>query len=218
MNLRRIFTITALLLVVLTVAAETKQRKYYRHEIGVSSGLGVSIDNSFEKYQEHIREQYYYLGEGGGWFRSILLIRNIHYYYNFNRRLAVGGSLSYTSSEEYFGYSEYSDVYIHGQSRMKQSSYIIMPEIKWIWTDYRYMRLYMRGGCGLYMQTQRFKSDFYDSSILKRENRTVWMPAYQISPLGIEIGSNRLCFFTEMGYGLNGILQMGLIFRFITMK
>lgn len=215
MNLRRIFTITALLLVVLTVAAETKPRKYYRHEIGVSFGLGVSIDNSFEKYQKHIKEHHYYLGEGGGWTHgSIFLIRNVHYYYNFNRRLAVGGSLSYTSSSA--GHSGYVD--FHGEGEMKQSSYIIMPEIKWIWTDYRYMRLYMRGGCGLYMQTQRFKSDFYDSSILKRENRTVWMPAYQISPLGIEIGSNRLCFFTEMGYGLNGILQMGLIFRFITMK
>ena len=37
--------------------------------------------------------------------------------------------------------------------------------------------------------------------------------AYQLSPVGIEIGSNHLRFTSEIGYGLQGILNFGLVWH-----
>ena len=36
--------------------------------------------------------------------------------------------------------------------------------------------------------------------------------AYQLSPVGIELGSHRLRFTSELGYGLQGIWNIGLAY------
>ncbi len=55
------------------------------------------------------------------------------------------------------------------------------------------------------------KSNSSNFPNIKEEKARV---AYQFSPVGIEIGSNHLRFTSELGYGLQGIWNVGLVWHF----
>ena len=217
MDFKRILVFMGLLLViVITTSAQQKTKKNYWHEVGVGVGFAKSADNRFADFKGYI-ERKYRVGEHAQNVNSLELrgIKSIYYFYHLNKRIALGGVFGVTSSTHTYDDVHTPERYYDKQkSKISQKSYYMIPEMKWTWTDGRIARLYMKGGFGFYIQNQEFVSDFYESEVTKNENKTICMPTYQITPLGIELGRGKLNVFMELGYGMNGIFNIGFNYRF----
>lgn len=82
-----------------------------------------------------------------------------------------------------------------------------MPEVHYTWLGNRNFTLYSKVGMGIsYYQLRSNSSNF--PNIKENKMRL----AYQLSPVGIELGSHRLRFTSELGYGLQGIWNIGLAY------
>ena len=62
----------------------------------------------------------------------------------------------------------------------------------------------------------KFSVAVYDSGyaeveprMLEETDKLVWRPSYQLTAFGINVGGERLNFFSELGYGCAGVFNMG---------
>ena len=48
-----------------------------------------------------------------------------------------------------------------------------------------------------------------EPKMLEETDELVWRPSYQLTAFGINVGGERLNFFSELGYGCAGVFNMG---------
>ena len=131
---------------------------------------------------------------------------SLEYVHRFNHVIGIGGIIS--------GQQETGDLYsgVTKCGDIKTNYYELMPEIKFNWLNTKYVTLYSKLAGGL-----RYSHEIYtydptegEGEIDKTDDEDF---SFQISAIGLELGST-ISGFTELGYGDQGILIVGLKCKF----
>ena len=138
-----------------------------------------------------------------------------------------------------WGYSSenYTDEYFYVTEENKQNhpgtitqcfskcrSFSFAPSARYTWYEAPTYRLFSRVSMGVMRHHLRFDIEEwkYDNetqpygSIISKENfdKTKWRMAYQVSPIGMCVGTGPLKFVAEIGYGCLGVCNIGFAFSF----
>lgn len=83
----------------------------------------------------------------------------------------------------------------------KEFYFSLMPQAKWRWFNRKYMSMYSRVAVGVMYRNALVNSDrFY--------------PAFQLSPFGIDAGTEHLHAYADIGAGMQNIVQLGIKYEF----
>lgn len=97
-----------------------------------------------------------------------------------------------------------------------------MPAVKWLYSRY----FYVRGGIGFQYREYSLDASTIDASVSSSINAKQWLFAYQFVPFGVEFALpgdklstlifkkvSPIYFHAELGYGMEGILNIGLAYK-----
>lgn len=204
--------------------------RYYRHEVNVSIG-GMNPSNSgSDAFENKLMDRFGLLSlkEGDG--RLVHLSHDgpdldtdgsvviLGYYYHINQRIAVGGFFNYAKVGDTLGWDapyELDGKSLEGYSNVKGRSFFLMPSVKYSWLNNRWCSLYSKASCGVNYQSLEFESEVLPQRLYEdcdKKNNVQF--AYVFTPVGWEIGKQKVRWFIEWGIGSNSIFQMGLTYRF----
>lgn len=204
--------------------------RYYRHEVNVSiAGMNPSNSGS-DAFENKLMDRFglislkcgddklVHLGHDGPDLNTDGSTVILGYYYHINQRIAVGGFLNYAKVSDKLGWNipyELDGKYLEGYSYVKGRSFFLMPSIKYSWLNNRWCSLYSKASFGLNYQALKFESDVLPQKLFEdcRTKDNVQF-AYVFTPIGWEIGKQKVRWFIEWGMGSNSIFQMGLTYRF----
>ncbi len=208
---------------------ETRTR-YYRHEVNVSiAGMNHSNSGS-DVFENKLMDRFgllslkkgdgrlVYLGHDGPDLAQDASSVILGYYYHINQRIAVGGFINYAKVSDTLGWEEPYELdgkSLEGYSKVKGRSFFLMPSVKYSWLNNRWCSLYSKASLGLNYQSLEFESDVLPQKLYEdcdKKNQVRF--AYVFTPVGWEIGKQKVRWFIEWGLGSNSIFQMGLTYRF----
>ncbi len=133
---------------------------------------------------------------------------------NFNLRLtekfAIGLSYTFSQISQQAGYTldtSIGSIGISTFSTQEISHNSIMLNIKKAWISTRFVNVYSRLAGGVTII--KLKGDMGEAISYEESKKYA---AFQISPIGVEVGNN-LAVFMEAGFGTMGILQGGVRLR-----
>lgn len=157
-----------------------------------TTGIIMAIVEAFDDPDAHIR----IYGSYG-----------VHYGYNVLSWLRVGGSLSCTGFSETRQYSQ--RTYID-----RTNEFIMMAKVDFTYLNRRHVRIYSGIGAGL--DVMWFSS--YINGQLQPEDedhkRVTPLPAFTVTPIGIEAGGKRVYGLAEINVGTIDLLRAGVGVRF----
>ena len=217
-------------------AQEPKESKtrYYRHEVNVSIGA-ISVRSGWSNdYENEVMNRFGLVvgSQGGGhgpgtgivyqWEDKPKLgtdnpLKAVSYYYHFDHHIAVGGLFGFCNVQDWLGYPE---VYKQGETQKTGYTYVngtslfFMPSAKWSWMNNRWCSLYMKASAGFVHQSLHLDSETIPKEQTDEFNKNHLSLGYYITPLGWEIGRQKVRLFMEFGLGSNTNFQMGLTYRF----
>jgi len=130
---------------------------------------------------------------------------NIDYNHHVSPSLAIGANVAYSQiSADVNGK-------VNGVKQKvgteKENYYTVMANVKWDWHRRKHITLYSRAAAGVMIGNYNTTSSI-DNTKNKTENKVTF--AGQVSPFGIELGSEKVRGFYEVGFGNAGIVQLGL--------
>lgn len=240
---KSIILISSLFWVSPSFAQEVKESKtrYYRHEVNVSRTGMIMPNSQWDDYENKVyRAMAFELDHDDGFrlFGPSSSGTLIGYYYHLNHRIAVGAMTAFTTYDtslsndyrvpiqipyEYWDskeqtmkevfITEYTTQYLSG-GKIREKSFFLMPSLKWSWLNNSWCSLYIKASAGLHYQ--RREADTGEIPLKNNDNldeSKVWF-AYIATPLGWEIGKQKVRGFFELGFGSNTNLQIGLAYRF----
>ena len=215
---------------------ESKTR-YYRHEISANIGLGTLSGNRWDAFREQAEERFALSFKHGYAHTTTPLgiCMGLRYMYFFNKIISIGGQFSYfTGSLGYDHYTKEERVEIAPNTfriehreygnppSIRAKAYSMMPTAKWHYSKY----IYMRGGIGFQYREYSLGASTIDASVPSPINDRQWLLAYQFVPLGVEFPlpgdvlstllfkkASPIYFHVELGYGMDGILNIGLAYK-----
>ena len=186
----------------------------YRHELRLQLGIGsMRHQPSYDRFCNsicHTQQLKLYdgflCGLGGG------LGISMSYFYHISNCWAVGlaGGYSFQPRESLSPVDEASLDFHHYPS-IRCSYVYLMPTAKFRWLSFPHCSFYSRGAIGVICQHQHFKNTINPDGRDIRENG--WHLGYQLSAFGFETAKS-VRFFTEIGYGTEGVLNVGLSYYF----
>lgn len=202
--MKKIFITLAVSL--LTAINAIAQNEELRHEIGISYGAGISlIGNGIGSAISHgVLE----LIADKSWANDKQFgTLGMEYFYHFNnRRLAVGGVVTYAKySEDVVDKNDNMKVY--GDRTRRYMS--VMPAIKYSWINKKSFALYSKLAVGMMFNFEN--ENDYDKNTKSSYHDTLFM--MQLSAIGAEFG-HKLRGFIEIGGGEQGILLVGAKYKF----
>ncbi len=185
-----------------TMSAQAQDYYETKHEIGISIG-GASnsqIMNSMENFTAVGAS----LGTVTYSNKSEIPTFSVDYYYHVTKGVAVGGILAVTGRSQ--------DIMFDGtkSGEAKRTTISVLPAVKFDWLRKKNFGMYSKFGIGLSMLSDSQKKDNGE----KLNSDTRWYVNFQASLLGAEVGSENIRGFAELGYGEQGIGQIGLRFKF----
>lgn len=204
----------------------SREQCYYRHEVSVLLGLGSSVWRGSHSQQL----DYFYDAEMENSFFCGIDVRgvswDIRYFYHLNPRLAVGAAFGKAwASDELSSYDELHDVnavspYAHVHTR----SSFVMPEVKYSWIHDNAFSIYSIAALGAqYSHTwasiHTIQASIYPDIQFEHHrqevfNKKQWKLAPQLTALGIDFGGRHFRAYAELGYGIEGVFNIGLNYRF----
>ena len=205
----------------------THKPRLYRHEIDVLAGLGSSVwqgthDRQVEQFRDMGMETPFRCGiyvDGISW--------GIRYFYHINPHVAIGAVFGKASSydeletpldpvHEVYAASPY--VHVHTRSTFA------MPAVKYSWIYSDMFSLYSMAALGAQYSHTWASVHTIEASLLpeisyqhhRQEvfDRKRWKLAPQLTALGFDVGGRHLRFFAELGYGIEGVVNFGMSYRF----
>lgn len=138
---------------------------------------------------------------------------NASYMHTRNDYVSLGGTVGYS----------HGDMTNHDDFEKKVDGHCIsaMASVRAYWFRNDGCRLYSGASLGVQMQLRRnevFLYNPYSSKpaipMSKIEHETKVVPAVQLSPIGLELGSETVKAFAELGLGAQGLAQAGVRVRF----
>lgn len=159
----------------------------------------------------------------------------LRYMYSFNKHIGIGCQFSYfAGSLIYDHYTKEERVEISpnvfrienreydNPPSIRAKSFSVMPAVKWLYSRY----FYVRGGIGFQYREYSLDASTIDASVSSSINAKQWLFAYQFVPFGVEFALpgdklstlifkkvSPIYFHAELGYGMEGILNIGLAYK-----
>lgn len=150
------------------------------------------------------------------------------YYHYFNEHFAVGGDFIFESSrlswEQYAGKdSDGNSIYRPGTSN---TNYFLslLPGVKWRYLSHPKFGMYTKAGFGgmmVYSPSYTTTETTTDPDTGNQNTDTIvhdagrsFSYALQLTLLGMEGGERSVRWFTELGFGMQGLLSAGIRYRF----
>ena len=196
--MRKLFLLGLVLCTTTYAAAQSNIKK---HAISVSYGVAsiVNLANQFSDVMlSGLSDQYISFGN-----QAYSGAINAEYVYRLNRTIGIGAALGYERAKRD----------ILSQKRrvgsMTDHYITVMPVFKCNWLHGGIVRLYSKATAGASFNL----SDQWDDQTHDTAHDKRLMVAFQVSPLGIECG-RALCGTLELGYGYQGMVQLGVKYRF----
>lgn len=214
--------ITLLLLMqfaLITVWGQDKQSKSFpKHEFRLSIG---SVTDDY--YRPNYYSSYY------GYYNSVNSLNpyypttysddkktfgviGLGYFYNFTKRLAVGGTLSYSTFNKNF-YNRITDA---KSGNSKEYNLGVTPSVRYSWLAKPRFKMYSGVGASLNMNVFKEKQDEYfgNNKTLSRDSQTSTELVLQITPLGMSFGGKVFGFWEVNLGGRTGLFTAGAGYRF----
>ena len=95
---------------------------------------------------------------------------------------------------------------------LNESSHTFMVHLKINWLNRKHVNLYSKVGQGIMAWNYRleeYRPDMYDIVMPSNELSERYNYAYQIVPIGIELGNQQYAGFMQLGFGMEGMLSIG---------
>lgn len=225
------YYLTAFLLAALAGTPAYSQN--YRHEL--RAGIGIGNDHHLNSTQDQYINDFN-LEEGsaldfglGSWQTSA----HLEYSYHINTRWAIGAVAGFASAkgngamlkwddrfreedpedQNVFNYIINGVVYsLFGDTDIKlhSKSQFLMPVVQYSWKSKDKFRLYSKVGLGA-QHYDMYVTSSRNSFPEKHENGI--RLAYQLTPIGLETGGKRMRGYMELGYGKQGIINLGISYH-----
>lgn len=193
--------------------------RIYRHEVRLSGCFSPLYKNSFYRQfrddlltqhsLEHSESVTESLIESIGW--------SAEYFYRLNKWLAIGclGGQSRSKNDFFANYDIVDSLSVSG-GNMRTDNWYVMPSVKLNWAIMGGIQCYSKAAIGIQRQRMLFLPS-ERSNNLPELNEQKWKFAWQVSALGVEIGT-RFKFFAEIGYGWQGVFNMGFSYSWSRQK
>jgi len=222
-NLKKV-VIAAIILSCGTVANAQNDTK---HEISVGVGAGStsSILNSMSDFVTMTGTALTTSAMTGGAYTGYVSYRdtktiptiNVEYIYHLNKVVGIGGAVSFNSFSK--------DMYCTWQNNTtntseeqkvgdaKKTNISIMPVVKFDYIRKDHFGLYSKVAAGV---TYMHEKETQDISGQNKEvnSKNEYLLNFHVTLLGAEFGSKNFRGFTELGFGEQGIAQIGLRYKF----
>lgn len=210
-----------------------------RHEFSMGFGVGNNMaDKKVNDVVDHYLETYHMESEMGcsDFVGDSHITLSFEYHYRLNQRWAVGCIAGWgISKESYDGIEEHGAAphsYLAKYGSEQSRIFYIAPSVRYSWltTMRGHMQLYSRAALGTIRQHmifdyQQAASDgrlytAFEDDTQRDEYRhehfdeVKWRSAYQLTPVGIDLGNRFIHFYSELGYGFQGVFTIGTRFTF----
>lgn len=197
---------------------------FYKHEISVNVGIGTLSGHRWDTFREQMEERFaLYFERGYAHFTTPISVRKgLRYMYSFNKHVAIGCQFTHFAGKlNYDHYIKAERVEITPNAfrienreydnppSIRAISFSVMPAVKWLYSGY----FYVRGGIGFQYREYSLDASTIDASVSSPINDRQWLFAYQFVPLGVEFPLSPIYFHAELGYGMEGILNIGLAYK-----
>lgn len=177
------------------------EAQYKRHELRL--GFGVGNDDHYNNVRDDLADRYkmFSVEDFGDYNWSVWG----EYLYHLNPHFAFGGTLgySYLDGSTYVNDVEPGENYKNFYINTHQ--FFLMPSVKYAWLNRTSVSLYSRAAAGLSF----YHLETVANGVEPRNEDSV-RGAYQVSPFGVEVGGEHIRGFFELGYGAEGVFQMGI--------
>ena len=165
-----------------------------------SIGYGVMPSSSF-RYKPG--QHYYPLGENVG-----------AIYATYTRRLTkvIGIGATYCFDPRVYTYYEKPSTKEGLICRLGESSHTLMFHLKINWLNTKYVNLYSKVGQGIMAwgyNLKEYQPDVYQVNMPSNKFIDRIDYAYQVVPIGVEVGTKRCAGFIQCGLGMEGVISIG---------
>jgi hypothetical protein len=197
--MKHLFIILSAIAALLFVSS-TASAQEHKNEISLSYGVGTETD--IASFYADILTAIFNVRADETTFGSA----NLNYTYCLNKTIGIGATFSYARYTCKLLDSDGND----DGSRQKTNYFTVMPTIKANWLHKKIVTLYSRAGAGLIIGHTK---NIDKSSNPQETTSTDYFFGFQLSPIGVEVG-RACCGFAEAGFGQEGILQLGVRYKF----
>ena len=208
-----------------------------RHEFSMGFGVGNNMaDKKVSDVVDHYLSTYHMESEMGcsDFIGDSHITMSFEYHYRLNQRWAVGCVAGWgLSNESYDGIEEHGSApqsYLAKHGSEQSRIFYIAPSVRYSWltTMRGHMQLYSRAALGTIRQHMLFDyqqavTDGRLFTAIEEETNSYrqehfdevkWRTAYQLTPVGIDLGNRFIHFYSELGYGFQGVFTIGTRFTF----
>lgn len=215
-----------LILSLLCLVASAQAQDYKRHELTFSVGLGGNGSTEASCFPNKAREmKKQYRNPSKHWedrrFDDDLAISvsgswAVDYYYNISKQVAagmlVGQSVCSDRYNSYDPYNPYNELSMEN-ANFDVSIWYVMPQFRYTWflSDNGIVRLYSAAAAGLAFQKTTYDNAPGDLPQVIWHDRCF---TYQTTAIGISLGGQFVRFNAEGGFGVRGIVNIGVKFLF----
>ncbi len=193
--MKKILLVVAIACMATSVFAQkTELRKdelrMLRHEVSVSYGAAVTTNwlDGFNDFWTGLFTDSDTSIQGWGAITA-------GYNFRLTRNFSLGAQAVYSTNKNGFKNSDL---------QFTNRYWSVMPNAKWNWLNLRIVTLYSRAAAGI---------SFAKAKVDGGESDTSTQFAFQVSPIGIEVGG-RLAGYAEAGIGVSGSIMAGVRYRF----
>lgn len=189
-----------------------------RHEIAI--GLGLFSQAGWHHFNHHldkINNAYKIVDNGCLHSKPAQVSWFLNYSYRFSPRFAAGASLGWAHRKLYTVIDTYDNADFTPVNEMKINSikhrtFYFMPTATYTWWFFKNTSLYSKIGAGISLQALKVDDWFACPELTTDHTRAEF--AFQVTPVGLNIGNGPVGGFIEAGYGAEGIVNIGLKCRF----
>lgn len=144
---------------------------------------------------------------------------NVQYLYRVLPKTKVGALVTYQQTSSKLLVADNKGNFLEA-AKASNNYVIVMPTVKQMWIESKNIGLYSKAAAGICIAsnkaemtngvTEKTPGELTDQ--IKSDKGTRF--AYQASVIGFEAGSDNLRAFAELGYGFQGIGQVGVCYKF----
>lgn len=137
---------------------------------------------------------------GGSSYNNTTSALSVEYLRYVTPKLALGGTLSL--EKQWGTFTETGE-----KKKIGQTDIVVMPTISYHWYNNEHFGVYSKAAAGIDVIA-------YKDNTKELVNGNTAEFAYQVSPIGIDMGNQKFRFFAEGGVGYQGIVNVGLHYNF----
>lgn len=123
---------------------------------------------------------------------------SLTYMHNINNRFGVGATASY----------EYMYKNAKDGKKYTENFVAVMPTARAYWFRHKAFGMYSRVAAGVALNLAKG----YSATTGEKENETQVLFGFQLAPVSMEVGSNKVSGFLELGWGYQGLVNVGVKF------